>query len=410
MSALVDRILPPRMGRSFRWLVASSWTSNLGDGIALAAGPLLVASVTRNPFLVALAAVLERLPFLLFGLYAGALADRLDRRLTVMVADGLRALVVVVLCVVIATGQVNIWLVYAAMFATGTGEVFADSSSRTLLPMLVEPADLGIGNARLMAGYLTANQLVGPPIGAFLFAAGHVVPFGVQAVAVALGVVLIARISEPTRPRASAEQHLGTDIVQGIRWLLSNGPMRTLALVILAFNVSWGAGWSVLVLWSLDVLHIGAVGYGLLTTMIAVGGMVGTGGYDWLEKRVPLATLMRACLALEVLTHLMLALTTIPWVAMVIMVIFGAYAFVWATLSTTVRQRAVPQAFQGRVGSVYVTGMFVGLLLGQTLGGAIAHQWGLVAPFWVAFVASGITLVLVWRQLDQIAYADAPAQ
>lgn len=392
------------MGRSFRCLLASSWVSNIGDGIALAAGPLLVAEQTRNAFLVALAAIVERLPQLLFGLHAGALADRLDRRLTVMVADSLRALVVLGLCVVIATDQVTIGWVYAAMFATGTAEVFSDSASRTLLPMLVSRADLGVGNARLQAGFLTANQLVGPPIGAFLFAAGHVLPFGIQAVAVALGVVLISRIATPKGGiRQAVDEHIGRDIRQGIRWLMDNPPVRTLALIILVFNITWGAGWSVLVLWALDRLHIGAVGYGLLTTMMAIGGLLGTVSYDWLERRVPLATLMKVCLSLEVLTHLGLAVTTIPWIAMAIMVVFGAYAFVWGTLGQTIRQRAVPLELQGRVGSVYVFGLMGGLLIGQALGGWIAHGWGLAAPFWFAFVGSGVTLLLIWRQLALIA-------
>ena len=115
---------------------------------------------------------------------------------------------------------------------------------------------------------------------------------------------------------------------------------------------------------------------------------------------------MRGCLLLEVLTHLALALTTVGWLAIAIMVVFGGYAFVWGTVSQAVRQRAVPQEFQGRVGSVYVVGLFLGLVVGQGLGGVIAEQWGLAAPFWFAFVGSGITLVLVWRQLGHIAHAD----
>ena len=115
MSRLVETVFPARLGRSFRWLVASSWASNLGDGLMMAAGPLLVASQTHNPMLVA-GAAWPPLPWLLFGLVAGALADRLDRRLMVMVMDALRAIVLAGLCVVIVTGHVNIWLVLVAMF------------------------------------------------------------------------------------------------------------------------------------------------------------------------------------------------------------------------------------------------------------------------------------------------------
>ncbi|HET9091908.1 MAG TPA: MFS transporter, partial [Acidimicrobiales bacterium] len=111
MGRLLDTVLPPRLGTSFRWLVASSWTSNIGDGIALAAGPLLVASQTREPFLVALAALLQRLPWLLLGLWSGAIADRVDRRLLVVVADLARALVVLALVLFVVTGWVDVRVV-----------------------------------------------------------------------------------------------------------------------------------------------------------------------------------------------------------------------------------------------------------------------------------------------------------
>src|SRR3712207_9500604 len=104
------------MGTSFRWLVGSSWVGNLGDGIALAAGPLLVASQTDDPLLVALGALLQRLPWLLFGLYAGVLADRLDRRLLVLAVSAARTAVLVVLAAALAFDAVDVATVLAAMF------------------------------------------------------------------------------------------------------------------------------------------------------------------------------------------------------------------------------------------------------------------------------------------------------
>ena len=150
-----------------------------------------------------------------------------------------------------------------------------------------------------------------------------------------------------------------------------------------------------LVLYSLDHLHMRDIGFGLLTSAAAIGGLLGTGCYGWIERRVALATVMRVCLLLEVLTHLSLALTTSGTVAIAIMVVFGAYAFVWGTVSQTVRQRVTPTELQGRVGSVYMVALFGGLVIGQALGGWLAETWGLTAPFWFAFVGSGITLALV---------------
>jgi len=394
------------MGRNFRWLLGSSWISNIGDGLALASGPLLIASQTHAPFLVALSVLLQRLPWLLFGLHAGALADRLDRRRLVVLVDLARAGVLAALAVTIVTGRVSIAVVLATMFLLGTAEVFADTTTGTLLPMVVEKRDLGIGNARIMAGIITANQMVGPPIGAALFALGMAFPFVVQAVCVALGAVLISRMRITPLPRPTEHTHVGQDIREGFRWTWGHAPVRTLTLAIVTFNVTFGAAWSVLVLYSINVLDMGEVGFGMLTSVGAVGGLFGTASYDWLERHFSLALIMRVGLTIETLTHFALAVNTSFVVALVIMFVFGAHAFVWGTTSRTVRMRAVPTEFQGRVGSVYLVGVFGGLVVGSALGGLIAGAWGVTAPFWFAGVGSAVILTLIWRELDHIAHAD----
>ena len=409
MSRLVEAVVPARMGPSFRWLLASSWVSNLGDGVVLAAGPLLVASLTSNPMLIALTAIAQQLPWLLLGLYAGALADRVDRRRIIIVASLARAGVVALLCVSVATDQVSIGIVLIAVLALGIAEVFVDTTASTLLPMLVPRGDLGLGNARLQSSYLLANQIVGPPVGAFLFAVGSVWPFATQFVLIAAAIVLIARIVTPQGGvRGTPATSVVRDVREGLRWLLHNEAVRTLALIIVAFNVTWGAAWAVLVLYALDHLEMGSLGYGLLTAAAAVGGVLSTAAYGRIERRFDLATVMRTCLLLEVLTHLAFALATTGWMALLTMAVFGAYAAVWAAVSTTVRQRATPTELQGRVASVYMIAVFAGLIVGKALGGIIASRWGLTAPFWFAFIGAGITLALVWRQLDHIAHVDAP--
>ncbi|MBD8869021.1 MFS transporter [Nocardioides donggukensis] len=404
----METVAPARMGRDFRWLLGASWATNIGDGLALAAGPLLIASQTRSPELVASAVLLQRLPWLLFGLYAGAIADRVNRRLLVASVDLARAGVLAALATTIATGVVDIAVVLSAMFLLGVAEVFADTTTGTLLPMVVEKADLGLGNARIMAGMITANQMVGPPIGAALFAAGMAWPFVVQGVCVALGAVLISRMairppSAPARRSPSRQQ-----IREGFRWTWNHPPVRTLTIAIVTFNVTFGAAFSVLVLYSIEVLGRGEVGFGLLTSVGAVGGLVGTLGYGWLERTLGLALMMRIGLVIETFTHLALALNTSFAVALVILFVFGAHAFVWGTTSRTIRMRAVPTHFQGRVGSVYLVGVFAGLVVGSALGGVLAGAFGVPAAFWFAFAGSAVILVLIWSQLDHIAHLDEP--
>jgi predicted MFS family arabinose efflux permease len=371
------------MGTSFRWLVGSTWISNLGDGMGLAAGPLLIASQTQDPLLVALAGLLQRLPWLLFGLYAGALADRADRQRMVVTGDLLRAMVLGLLTVTLVTGSVSPAVVLAAMPLLGTAKVFADTASGTLLPMVVAEEDLGIGNARLMTGFLTSGQLVGPAVGAALFAAGMAWPFLPQSMCVALGALLVAQMRLPAIRRRE-DSRIGLDVVEGFRFTWRNAAVRTLTLAIVTFNITFGAAWSVLVLYATQRLSLGAIGFGILTTVTALGGLAGTAVYDWLERHASLANIMRVGLVIETFTHLGLALTTTSWVALAIMFVFGAHAFIWGTTSRTVRMRAVPTELQGRVGSLYAIGVFGGILAGQAIGGVVARIWGVTAPFWFA--------------------------
>ena len=411
LAAITDTIVPTRLGRSFRWLLASSIITNVGDGIALAAGPLLVASQTRDPFIVSTAVLSQQLPNLLFGIPAGAIADRIDRRLIIAGVNLARAVVLAVLAMTLAGGAISIVVVLGALFILGTAEIFSDVAGQSLPPQIVERADLGIANARLTTAYLLANQLVAPPIGAFLFSVGMALPFAVNAACFTLGAVLVTRVvtdgASAVNERARRVRHLRAEMVEGVRWLMANPPMRTLALTIVAFNVTYGAAWGVLVLYASDVLGMSAIGFGLLTTAVAIGGIIGTAAYGRLERRFSLATIMRGGLLIETFTHLTLALTTSPAVALVTMGVFGAHEFVWGTTSTVVRQRAVPDELLGRVTGVYTVGLIGGLVIGTPIGGLLARAFGVTAPFWFGFIGSALLVAILWREFDKIAHEGA---
>jgi MFS family permease len=402
---ITEAIAPARLGSNFRWLLASALVNSVGDGVAISAGPLLVASQTRDPFLVSMALLSEFLPALLFGVIAGAAADRFDRRRMVAAVNIGRAFVLAALVATIATGNVNIVAVLVALFVLGTAETFADAASSSLLPGLVARQDLGVANARMQGTTLLTNDLLAPPIGAFLFVAGMALPFATNAACFALGALLVSRVATSTAERLGEGTGFRAEIVEGIRWLVAHPPMRTLALTIFTFNVTFGAAWSVLVLYAGERLGMDEVGFGLMTTAIAVGGIVGIVSYGRLEKRFSLANIMRVGLLIETGTHLVLAVTTLPAVALATLVVFGAHEFVWGTISTVVRQRAVPDELLGRVGGVYRVAIMGGLVIGTPLGGLIAKTFGITAPFWFGFIGSAVLVAILWRQFDHIAHA-----
>jgi MFS family permease len=401
----MDVMVPPRMGGKFRWLLGSSLVSNIGDGIGLAAGPLLVASQTSSPVLVSLSSLLQILPWMLFGLYAGVVADRFDRRLIVAAVNVARAGVLAVLAATIAAGAVSVWVVLVAMFVLGTAETFADTTSRTLLPMLVPAEDLGVANARMTFVHTVVNRMAGPPIGALLFAAGMALPFVTQAVMVALGAVLVTRIGSARPERSDHPASARAEILEGLRWVWHHAAIRTLVLTVVCFNITFGATWGIMVLYATERLGMGEVGFGVIATIGALGGALGAAVYGWLERRIGMAWIMRIGLIIETFTHLALALTTSPFVALPVYFVFGIHEASWSTTASTIRQRVVPEHLQGRVGSVELVGVFGSLVFGIAIGGVIADVWGITGPFWFGFAGSVVLVAVLWRRLAVLANA-----
>lgn len=406
LTRVAEVAVPARLGSSFRWLVGSSWLSNLGDGIVLAAGPLLVASLTDDSRLVALAATVQWLPPLLFSLVAGVVSDRVSRWRVLVVGYALRMLVLGTLIALVAAERATIPVVLLALLLLGSAEVFVDNTTSTLTPMVVPRRELATANSRIQTGVITMNQLAGPPVGAALLVAGAAVPFSTQLVLVILSLGLLSRMNLPPLERREAPKRVHHDLLDGIRWTVRHPAVRTLVITIFVFNITFGAAWSVLVLYTTEQLGLPEIGFGLVTTAGAIGGLGGVAAYGWLTRRISLSNLMRIGLIVETLVHFALAVTTIPWVAMVVFVVFGAHAFIWGTTSVTIRQRVVPAHFQGRVSGVNSLGVFGGLVLGSVLGGLLAERWSVATPFWFAGVGSAVFVVLIWHQLRHIAHDD----
>lgn len=189
------------MRGDFGWLLSANTVSNLGDGMRLAAGPLLVASLTTDPVLVAGAVFAQQVPWVLLSLPAGAWADRVDRRRLLVGVNLARAGLAAGLVAAIATGRLSLPLIYVVVFAVGTAEVVADTSSSSLVPALVDDDDLPRANASLVGVFMVGNQFAGPPVGAWAFAVAAALPFGLEAAGFVVAALLLSRITSGAAPR-----------------------------------------------------------------------------------------------------------------------------------------------------------------------------------------------------------------
>jgi predicted MFS family arabinose efflux permease len=369
----------------------------------MVAGPLLVASVTNSPALIAGAAFAQQLPWLLFALVSGAYVDRLDRRRLVVAVNLVRAAALAALALTIATGTVTVAVIYVVVFLLGTGETLADTAMGAMLPAIVPPEKLPSANARLAATFTIGAQFAAKPLGGWLFVVSAAAPFGLDALSFAVAALLIARIRSVPAPDPQPRVSLRSSIAEGVRWLWRHRLMRTLAVSMGLANIGFCAAFAVFVLYSRQRLGLSEVGFGFLLTAFAVGGLAGTTVATALTRQFGSAVLLRAGLVIEAVTHVTLAVTTTAWVAAPVLVVFSVHAMVWGITAASVRQRVVPSRLLGRVGSVYTVLELGGAALGSLLGGLLASVWDITTPFWIAAAMVAAITVFAWRPLGEAA-------
>jgi MFS family permease len=369
-----------------------------GDGVTVTAGPLLAASITRDPLLVAGALFAQLLPWLIFALLSGVLVDRQEPARLIVIVDLLRAAALVGLAVSVLAGTAHLAALYGALFIVGIGSTVSDTAALSLLPLLVGPDDLVRANAGLAGVQLVGADLVGPPLGAYLFVLAAGFPFAFDAATFVVGAALIASIRRGrTAVPEPARTGLRREITEGIRWLVTHPGLRMLAVAICVMNITLGSTLAILVLYVRVRLELGAEGYGVLLACGAAGGLIGTVIVKRLLGRFGASLLLRVGLIIECATHVSLALTRRPWVAALTLVVFGVHSGVWNVVTVTLRQTAVPEQLLGRVNSVYYTFAMGGFAVGSLVGGLLARGFGLTAPFWVAAAAVAVVAMLAWR-------------
>jgi MFS family permease len=411
MVAETERDLPRGgLGPEFRKLWAASAVSNLGDGIALVAAPLLAAALTRDPALVAGLSFAQRLPWLLFPLLSGALADRLDRRRALAAVAAFRATLIGVLGVAVLLDLASIPLLYTVFFLLGTGETLFDVAAAAVLPAVVPRDELPRANARLAGTMTVTNQFVGPPLGGLLFAAAAAFPFllgaGGLAAAAALILALHGRF-KVARAEGAPPADLRAEVVEGIRWLWRHRLLRTISLAMALLNLTLVAQVSVMVLFAQERLGLGPAGYGILIATYGVGGVLGSLVAHRVVARLGAGRTLRIAMLVEAATPAALALSSSPLLVGAVLTFFGLHAIVWGALLVSLRQELTPARLRGRVESAYRLLEHGGAAPGALLGGLLAAHLGLTAPFWFGAVTGVLLIPLVWSTFSDATVAAA---
>ena len=348
--------MPDRLGRAYTRLWTATTISNLGDGVTLAAGPLLAAHLTNDPRQVAGLAVAQRLPWLLFALVAGALVDRWDRRRVMVRANLFRAAALALIAVMAGTHTIGLPVLYAVFLTVGVAETFFDNAAQAFLPRIVSPVLLPTANSRMYARRDRRQPVRGPPLGGILFGVAIALPFAIDGATFAAAALLIASISVTVRyrrPAGTTRPPLRHDIAEGLRYLFGHPLLRPMAVVLGLMNLVGTMTIATFVLLARDRLGLSDAGYGFLLISGAVGGLLATPFAPRLIRRLGEGTVMVASLWLFAAIPLIVPLTHSPVVVGVYFALEAGVGIIWNVATVSLRQRIIPDRPFGRVNSVY---------------------------------------------------------
>jgi predicted MFS family arabinose efflux permease len=384
---------PRGLGASYRKIFTASVVSNLGDGVSSIAMPWLASALTRNPVLVALVFVAQRLPWLVFTLPAGVITDRVDRRKAMVLMDTCRfALTLVVafavlgrqgalpapdeLDTVVGT-EVALYLVLVlATLLLGMAEVLRDNSAQTILPAIVRPEHLEKANGQMWSAEGVANTFVGPPLASLMLAAAFALPFFVDAATFFVAAALVAtipgtfRVEHPARADGAARPSWRADLREGVRWLWGHPLLRPMAIILGLMNAASMITNATLVLFAQEVLDVGPLLFTVIGFGGAIGGVVGGAVASFVSKRLGSGTCLAIVLLGEAIVSTAVGFSS-HWAP--VFVLFGIttlLGMLWNVITVSLRQTIIPPGLLGRVNSVYRFFAWGMMPIGAAIGGA----------------------------------------
>ncbi|EMD24058.1 major facilitator superfamily MFS_1 [Amycolatopsis azurea DSM 43854] len=385
------------LGTAYWRLWSSSSLSNLADGIVKVALGLVAIQFTRSPALIAGLAFVSSLPWLLFALHAGVLADRVDRRRAMLTANVFRAALLGALAVSIALGFGSIWLLYVVALGLGIAETIHDTAAQAILPQIVGRDRLTRANSRLYAAELTANEFAGPPLGGFLVAAGAFAAFAAPSALWIVAVISLFFVPGSFRAGRTRTTSVREDLVEGLRFLWENRILRILAIMVGGFNFATSAVITIFVLYAVgpsSAMGLTEQTYGFLLSTIALGSFAAS----FAAERIELALGRTRALVLSLFTGAALAgipaVTTDPYVIGAVFFLGGAGIVVWNVIVVSLRQRIIPDHLLGRATSGHRLVAWGTRPLGAMAAGLLAEVVGL-RPVFAGAAAVILALVLL---------------
>lgn len=398
------------LGPGFRALFLGSLISNTGDGIRLAALPLLAASLTSSPMLISAVTAAQYLPWITFAPVGGALVDRWERRRTILTTQAWRGLVVGSLAFLVWTSRAEIWQVCLVAFAITLGEILVDPSTVALVPTLVDDDNLDRANGRIASVEIVTNDFAGGPVGATLFSFAAWIPFIIDGLTY-LGSLLPFRKLPRAKPQpqistSDSARSLRAEAGEGFHWLRQHNVLGPLTLAQVVYYFGFAASLSLLVVLVTDELDASGAAFGLVLATGAVGAFLGTLIGAPLAARIGPRLSLSGAVALQALA--LGAAAAAPSVPVLAGLWFlnGIPAGAQRPIARSLQQRLTPNDLLGRVNvtaRMFTRGIIV---IGALFAGALATRSGVRSSFAFGGVTQLVAAAMMWSALRASRWAS----
>ena len=395
---------------AFRRLAWSNLAAQSGEQIALAAAPMVaVLALGAGAGVTGLLQTVLTLPFMLFAIPAGLLADRLERRRLMAQAEALRAASLLALLALLAFDALTWPLLALLGFVAVCGTVVFSVAAPSLVPALVNAGALSTANARIELARTTAYA-AGPALGGALVGwTGAAAAFGFAALLSAIAAFSLARIAEPARTPAPRRNALH-EIREGAAFVFRHDLLRPVFATQFVFNVAFFLILAIFVPHAVHNLHLSAFAVGATLGMFGVGMVAGALAAPRLMRGLAFGTVVAigpaAGLAAAILMALTIWLPT-PLLAGLAFFILGAGPILWVISTTTLRQVVTPAHLLGRVSAINIMA-YGARPLGAGLGALLGGVYGVEACL-VAAVAGFLLQALIIAASPAVRLRSQPA-
>ena len=369
--------------------------------------PLLAARLTDDPLLISGIAAMAMLPWLLLAIPAGILIDRIDRRKALAMADTVRMLLAIALCVLSATNGLTILWLYAVIFVYGAFETVYDGATRAVVPSIVARVDLPRANSRIEAGELVMQSFLSGPLTSMLFAVSVLIPLGVNAIAFAVAAglaLLLPRIASGRQHAALLDSpHVAwyRQFVDGYRFIVKSRMLVTLWLVSTVGGLAMSFATASFVLFLLGPLGVPEAWFGVFILSGALGGIIASVVANPLKNRLNAGPTMALMLLIGGVTLVGVGVWPNVWVAAAFFALSSGSITVWNILVMSLRQSIIPGHLLGRVHGTWRTLLWGAMPVGSLLGGLVGRI-DLALPFIIGGAVATLVAVAFFRFIKSL--------